>query len=836
MHLKPVLPLALAFIASVSSAQSWGSWQAGSALPTNGQAKTHAFGLELNGTIFVLAGTPWMNPGGMEDPTVYSMPASGGAWTEEIGFDGYGGVLGQGGGVDNLGRIIVFGGDDLNDPGGFDKPPFEWNQKEGPWHEHADRNPPAPAINFAFCNDDTNRIYSLGGGPGENATPGNPNSAYCERFIGSTDLWQPIAPMPIATANAAASYDGLGNILVFGGISPDGSTRTNEVLQYDIAADAWSSVANLDMPIALSDHQATLGADGRVYILGGSSGPIGNETVEQAVHVYDPVMDQWFVGPDMSEPRRHFASFLGTDDRIYAIGGDNHIGGSFQTESIYTTPCPVFIQQPVVFNDLWLNTTIALSAQVIGGGTITYQWQKDGFDLADGPSAGGGTIAGANTDTLNITSSGSDDAGQYTLIATNSCGSVISTTSYISIRIPPDVSTNWIWTSLHPSYAEHSYAQGVDNGIQVGRAVFDTPDYNNIDHPMKWAGTAASGINLTPAGSQGGSISDFAGDKLVGWWWAPIQCYVNHQWQTCYYRRGARWDLNGNFYETSYSGFEYTNMSATDGVSIVGTGATDDDVGNVYNKAVIWQAPTFEHAMSIHPAGIPDSFCNAVDGEHQFGYIGLPFASIHAAKWTGSGASFVDMHPDGYINSIIVDASDNQQVGVVNQWNDPHAVIWNGTPNSIVDINPDGATSSGVTACDSGLQIGNVSFPDGLPSHPGVWAGSKESFADLSGIVPAGYNGFNMSAIDVAPDGTISIVGSSWNLDLGRNEAILVTSTTQDPCPADFNNDGVLDFFDVSEFLAAFAASDPAADLSNDGAFDFFDVSAFLQLFGAGCP
>ncbi len=55
-------------------------------------------------------------------------------------------------------------------------------------------------------------------------------------------------------------------------------------------------------------------------------------------------------------------------------------------------------------------------------------------------------------------------------------------------------------------------------------------------------------------------------------------------------------------------------------------------------------------------------------------------------------------------------------------------------------------------------------------------------------------------------------------------------------CPIDFNNDGMLDFFDVSAFLNAFLASDPIADLDGNGAFDFFDVSSFLSQYAAGCP
>jgi len=54
-------------------------------------------------------------------------------------------------------------------------------------------------------------------------------------------------------------------------------------------------------------------------------------------------------------------------------------------------------------------------------------------------------------------------------------------------------------------------------------------------------------------------------------------------------------------------------------------------------------------------------------------------------------------------------------------------------------------------------------------------------------------------------------------------------------CSADINGDGSLNFFDVSAFLAAFAAMEAAGDFDGDGRFNFFDVSAFLVAFGEGC-
>jgi len=60
--------------------------------------------------------------------------------------------------------------------------------------------------------------------------------------------------------------------------------------------------------------------------------------------------------------------------------------------------------------------------------------------------------------------------------------------------------------------------------------------------------------------------------------------------------------------------------------------------------------------------------------------------------------------------------------------------------------------------------------------------------------------------------------------------------TTSLQCSPDINQDGQLNFFDVSAFLSAFSMQDPLADFTNDGEWNFFDVSAFLNAFSGGCP
>lgn len=56
------------------------------------------------------------------------------------------------------------------------------------------------------------------------------------------------------------------------------------------------------------------------------------------------------------------------------------------------------------------------------------------------------------------------------------------------------------------------------------------------------------------------------------------------------------------------------------------------------------------------------------------------------------------------------------------------------------------------------------------------------------------------------------------------------------PCPADLDGSGTLNFIDVSAFLSAYGMMDPVADFQPDGNFNFLDVSAYLAAYGAGCP
>jgi hypothetical protein len=54
-------------------------------------------------------------------------------------------------------------------------------------------------------------------------------------------------------------------------------------------------------------------------------------------------------------------------------------------------------------------------------------------------------------------------------------------------------------------------------------------------------------------------------------------------------------------------------------------------------------------------------------------------------------------------------------------------------------------------------------------------------------------------------------------------------------CTADFNGDGVVDFFDYLDFVAAFSSNAASADFNGDTTIDFFDYLDFVAAFSSGC-
>ncbi|MBL4810740.1 MAG: hypothetical protein JKY43_11865 [Phycisphaerales bacterium] len=168
-------------------------------------------------------------------------------------------------------------------------------------------------------------------------------------------------------------------------------------------------------------------------------------------------------------------------------------------------------------------------------------------------------------------------------------------------------------------------------------------------------------------------------------------------------------------------------------------------------------------------------------------------------------------------------------------------------PGTVDVDNADGDSDPATGVDGDPLNYGTAGVVFGLasPGHPeydsasdtwawiydGVNPGATEDLFNTgyidsvtSGIVLEGpwWFGGMYCVVDPAPPGSVFVPPGSF--------AIVLYGPGDGCCPADLNCDGVIDFFDISFFLAN------SVDINDDTVFDFFDISTFLSLYAAGCP
>lgn len=73
--------------------------------------------------------------------------------------------------------------------------------------------------------------------------------------------------------------------------------------------------------------------------------------------------------------------------------------------------------------------------------------------------------------------------------------------------------------------------------------------------------------------------------------------------------------------------------------------------------------------------------------------------------------------------------------------------------------------------------------------------------------------------------------------ECGTSTSNPATLTVTAPCTADFDGNGILNFFDFSAFITAYNSQSSQADLAPPfGVWNFFDLGEFISLYNAGCP
>jgi uncharacterized delta-60 repeat protein len=129
------------------------------------------------------------------------------------------------------------------------------------------------------------------------------------------------------------------------------------------------------------------------------------------------------------------ANVLGGDAAAYQVVISNATRAITSAVATLTVIDPLLTSQPASQTNN-AGTTATFTASAIGTTNLSYQWLKNGTNLAEG-----GNISGASTTTLTLTNLLGGDAGAYQFVAANIWGSMTSAVASL-IVIDPLIVTN----------------------------------------------------------------------------------------------------------------------------------------------------------------------------------------------------------------------------------------------------------------------------------------------------------------------------------------------------------------------------------------------------------
>lgn len=205
--------------------------------------------------------------------------------------------------------------------------------------------------------------------------------------------------------------------------------------------------------------------------------------------------------------------------------------------------------------------------------------------------------------------------------------------------------------------------------------------------------------------------------------------------------------------------------------------------------------------------------------------------------------------------SVIVAAAHAQtNVDATNKFSWGENIGWmnwrdTGSPLGSQGAQITGSFMAGFVWCEN---IGYISLGDGAPVNGSSYVNAFGTDFGVNILVDNRLGGMawgeNIGWINFGPFATLAapqqarfdsasgrLRGYAWGENIGwvnlddANHFVGIT------CPADFNHDGIVDFFDYLDFVDAFSAELPEADFNFDSVIDFFDYLDFVDAFSAGC-
>lgn len=197
-----------------------------------------------------------------------------------------------------------------------------------------------PRSYLGYAPDRSGNAYAIGGLDNTGAP-----LASAEVYNQDSSAWSAIASLPAARYDFPAVFDGTNYIYIFGGYTDSVSgVETSDVLRYSISKNAWTNLAA--MPVSTAGSAAALGVDGKIYVVGGTSGGVPT----RAVQVYNPANNSWTLSTPL--PENLTGSVMGVDSlgRLVVMGGSDTNG--YDTGDVWRSQQLGAPDSPPVFTQL----------------------------------------------------------------------------------------------------------------------------------------------------------------------------------------------------------------------------------------------------------------------------------------------------------------------------------------------------------------------------------------------------------------------------------------------------------------------------------------------------
>lgn len=345
-------------------------------------------------------------------------------------------------------------------------------------------------------------------------------------------------------------------------------------------------------------------------------------------------------------------------------------------------------------------------------------------------------------------------------LASSCAGRLLGAALLVGLTRTP-ASAQWAVVNLHPDDPGvfDSYALSVQDGQQVG---YTRDPGSFLEHAAVWSGTAASWVDLHPAGATQSRANAVSSGQQAG-----------------YLHVGG---VGGNFYASLWSGTAATWSDLNPAGSIYslalgsfgGRQAGQASFG-VDNHAGLWSG-TPGSWLDLHPASAFSSTAYDTDGAQQVG-MAYTDSNSRASVWSGSAGSWVNLHPNAALASRALAVHAGQQVGWASYPFTRHAHLWKNTKNSLVDLHPASTAQSWASDVHAGQQVGTAAVVVGTSAieHAALWSGTAASWVDLHTFLPPGYT--VSEAFGIWHSGNVTyVVGYGFNTAVMHYEALMWVS------------------------------------------------------------